>query len=229
MIMNAYVDPLPPEPAPMVVELIELPKPEPLSPAPAPTPAPPQPTPAAKPTPEPPKPAKAPPKHQVARKAKTPPPNVETIAANDGPSGDGDNEISDGALASAATAGSGAGSAGGQCDMVGHLQARLRRDRQVQSAMAVANRGRAIRVWNGRWVRHPGQEGAGLAAVREAIMWEVAFAPDACKQRPVSGMVLISLNDAPGAARVVLGSGQWRWSDLLFARGELSSGESLRP
>jgi hypothetical protein len=37
--------------------------------------------------------------------------------------------------------------------------------------------------------------------------------------------VLLSLNDGPGAARVALGSGEWRWSDLLFSR---SGGDSRR-
>jgi hypothetical protein len=32
------------------------------------------------------------------------------------------------------------------------------------------------------------------------------------------GLVLLSLNDAPGAPRLVLGAGAWRWSDLTLAR-----------
>jgi hypothetical protein len=35
----------------------------------------------------------------------------------------------------------------------------------------------------------------------------------------VRGLVMISMNDAPGAARVVVGASDWRWSDLLFIRG----------
>jgi len=35
----------------------------------------------------------------------------------------------------------------------------------------------------------------------------------------VHGIVLISLADGPGSARLALGSGVWRWSDLLYARG----------
>ncbi len=76
----------------------------------------------------------------------------------------------------------------------------------------------AIRVWNGDWVTHPGQEGKGLASVREAIMWEVAFAPEACRQQRVRGLIVVSLDDGPASPRVVVGAGDWRWSDLLFAR-----------
>lgn len=170
---------------------------------------------------EPPQPAPAepPPPRNIARPVKTPPPpQVETIAAGDGPAAEGTNELSDAQVASATTAGS--GPSGRACDMVQRLQTALRKDRQVQAAMAAAHRGKALMVWDGDWVRHPGQEGNGLAAVREAIMWEVGFAPEACRSEPVHGLVLLSLNDGQGASRVVVGAGgAWRWSDLLGLRG----------
>jgi hypothetical protein len=140
---------------------------------------------------------------------------VTPLLVETGPETNPDAEVSDAELASAATANSGGGGGGGACNMAQWLQGKLRRDRRVQAAMADAHRGRAIRVWNGDWVRHPGQDGNGLAAVREAIMWEVAFAPEACRAERVHGLVLLSLNDGPGSARVVMGSGSWRWSDLV--------------
>jgi hypothetical protein len=45
------------------------------------------------------------------------------------------------------------------------------------------------------------------------MMWEVAFAPAACRAQSVRGMVLITLAD--GGGRVAFGDGSWRWSDLL--------------
>jgi hypothetical protein len=47
------------------------------------------------------------------------------------------------------------------------------------------------------------------------MMWEIAFAPEACRTRPVHGLILLSLNTGPGAARLAVGAGVWRWSDLL--------------
>ena len=86
----------------------------------------------------------------------------------------------------------------------------------VQAAVAEAHApGKAMFVWNGDWIRSQGQDGNGLAAVREAIMWEIAFAPEACRAQPVHGLVLLSLNDGPGAGRLVMGEGDWRWSDML--------------
>jgi hypothetical protein len=106
--------------------------------------------------------------------------------------------------------------------MVRRLQAALRKDPQVQAAVADARAagagGKALFVWNGDWIRSNGQDGAGLAAVREAIMWEVGFAPEACRTEPVHGLVMISLNDGPGAPRLVVGAGAWRWTDLLRPR-----------
>ena len=52
-----------------------------------------------------------------------------------------------------------------------------------------------------------------LAAVREAIMWEVGFAPEACRSQRMHGLVVVSLAD--GRTRFAIGGGEWRWSDLL--------------
>jgi hypothetical protein len=157
-------------------------------------------------------PAAARPPRRVVRK---PPPQVRTLPVL-AASGAVSDEMGEAELAGAAGAGGGGG--GGGCDMVRRLQDALRRDPQVLAALAKLEPGKALRIWNGAWVPHPGQEGAGLAAVREAISWEVGFAPDACKHQRVQGLVLISLADRPGPARIVVGAADWRWSDLLFSR-----------
>ncbi|RAK59883.1 hypothetical protein DJ021_08725 [Phenylobacterium hankyongense] len=112
--------------------------------------------------------------------------------------------------------------------MTRRLQGALRKDPRVQAAVAEAHAGKALMVWNGDWVRHTGQDGNGLAAVREAIMWEVGFAPQACRAEAMRGLVLISLADGPGAPRLVVGGGYWRWSDLLGAAPP-GAGRAFRP
>lgn len=211
----------PPSPVapPVQVQLVQF-APEPPKP-----PAPPDPAPEPKvapPKPAPPKLEKkkpTPPKRAIARP--TPAPREPSpLVAETAPVVDRSSEVSDAELASATTAGSGGGGGGGgQCDMAGWLQAKLRKDRRVQAALAQAQKGQAIRVWNGDWITHPGQDGKGLAAVREAIMWEVAFAPEACRKQRVRGLILLSLNDGAAPARVVIGAGDWRWSDVLWAAG----------
>ncbi|MFI4934457.1 MAG: hypothetical protein ACHP7N_07550 [Caulobacterales bacterium] len=134
--------------------------------------------------------------------------------------------LTDAQLAGAASAGS--GSPGGSCDMARRVQTALRRDPLVQAALsqgvrAGAPTSKAIMIWDGDWVQSPSEDGKGLAAVREAMMWEIAFAPKACRTEPVRGLVLFSMNEAPGAARLVVGQGEWRWSDLLVSgSGKLS-------
>lgn len=114
--------------------------------------------------------------------------------------------------------GAGSGVGGGSCDMVARLQEALREDDDIRRAVAEVQRGvggRALLVWDGDWRQNPGQAGKGLAGVRQAIALEVAFAPAACRAQPMRGLVLVSLADGPGGARVALGTGRWRWSDLL--------------
>jgi hypothetical protein len=227
LVLGAVVTAQPPperlvEDAPMLVQLY-TPPPPPPPPEPPKDPAPvkkAEPAPPAPKSPKRVKPDKPPPPRRIkVRKAALAPPDVRPLVAVAGPTADGASEVSESELGGAATAGSGRGGGGASCDMIRRLQVALRKDRLVQSAVAQAHRGQAIRVWNGDWVRHGEQEGAGLAAVREAISWEVGFAPEACRHESMRGLVLISLNDSPGAARLVLGHGQWRWSDLLFSKG----------
>ena len=157
-------------------------------------------------------------KPAAQRKHTTPPPPTPVQAVAVGKAATPSAELSDVEIAGAATAGSGAGGGAG-CDMTRRLQAALRKDALVQAAVrAPAASGKALRVWDGDWVQNGGQDGRGLAAVREAILWEVGFAPEACKAEPMHGLVLLSLNDGPGSTRLAVGAGEWRWSDLLTPR-----------
>jgi len=130
---------------------------------------------------------------------------------------DNSDLLSDSQLAGAAVAGDGGG---GSCNMARAVQQALRRDPMVRTAVEDAHRaGQAVMLWNGDWVRSGEQDGKGLSAVREAIMWEVAFAPESCRNIKMHGLVLLSLSD--GGTRFALGADDWRWSDLLGLRGNL--------
>ena len=120
--------------------------------------------------------------------------------------------LSDTALSGAAEAGSGEG--GGACKMAARLQASLLKDTIAQEALANLN-GRAIMVWNGAWVRFDGEDGNGLSAVREAVMWDIAFAPKACQDEQMHGLVVLKA----GRGRIALGGPAWRWGDLVTRHG----------
>jgi len=144
-------------------------------------------------------------------------PPVLTIATTRVP--DNSDILSESQLAGATSAGeegAGGGGGGGSCDTARAVQRALRRDPLVRAAVQNADRlGKATMLWNGDWVRSGIQDGKGLSAVREAIMWEVGFSPESCRNQPMHGVVLLSLTDG---TRFAIGSGDWRWSDLLGIR-----------
>jgi hypothetical protein len=160
-----------------------------------------------------PKPVKPPPRRNLVRRSPARP-DRDSLTAGKVRASDTGDELTEAQIAGAAEAGSGSGEAGGICDMARRVQTALRKDPLVLAAVA-ASSGKAMMVWNGDWVRGRGEDGKGLAAVREAILWEVAFAPPACRAKPVRGLILISLNAAAGPAKLAIGTGEWRWSDLL--------------
>jgi hypothetical protein len=119
--------------------------------------------------------------------------------------------LSDSQLAGAARAGEGGG--GGGCDTARMVQQVLRRDPRVRAALMESGRlGKASLLWNGDWVRSGGQEGKGLAVIRQAIIWKVAFEPEACRNARMQGLIVMSLDSG---TRLAVGAGAWRWSDLL--------------
>ena len=202
--------PMPAETQPVIVQLVDL-RPSPPVQTP-PTPAKPA---QAKAVQAKPAPIQTPAAPAIARKTPAPAHNA-TLAASDVDASEQGNALSDAQIAGAASADS--GPSGRQCDMARMLQSALRKDPLVQAAVAGAA-GKAIMVWDGDWVRNPGEDGKGLAAVREAILWEVAFAPEACRAEPVHGLVLLSMGQAGGSTRLALGQPAWRWSDLLRSGG----------
>ncbi|MBU4239298.1 MAG: hypothetical protein KKD26_08600 [Alphaproteobacteria bacterium] len=237
----------PHEAAPVMVELVEPPPPPTPIPAPDPAPTPDAPAAAAQtPAPPKPAPQLRPPAVAAARPRKVvakPPPDVEPLPAAPAPPGPPLPLLGAAQLAGAATVGSGpgggagngvggaggtggsgagSGSGGGTCDMVRWVQDAVRDDAAVRRAVIAASEemnasGRAILVWNGDWLQSRNQSGKGLAGVRQAIALEVAFAPAECRTQRMTGLAVLKLEDGADGARIALGKGSWRWSDLLGA------------
>lgn len=195
------------EPAPIPVALVELPPPPKAQPPEPPSPAPPA-------------PEKPPPKLHPPKPA---PPDVAPLPARPDPKATTGVELTAAQLAGATHAGAGSGG-GGPCDVARWLQAGLRKDPRVQAALlngalGPGSGGRALMLWNGDWVRSAGEDGDGLAVIREAVMMEILSAPAACRVEPMHGLILISPAEGAGSARLAVGSADWRWADLLLPRG----------
>ncbi len=232
---------LDPPPEPVTVTLIPLPPPLPVA-QPDPPPGPAEPSQAAEP-PAPATQAPTPPRPRPPAAPRPPrpaPSEVESLPVATAPPGPVPAPppagLTQAQLAGAATVGSGTGADGngppgggggsgtgaGRCDMIRRVQEALRGNAGVVASAARAQRAlpasqRALLVWNGDWVMNPGEEGRGLAGLRQAIAVAVAFAPAECRRQSMRGLVLLTLEDDADGPRLALGQGSWRWSDLTGA------------
>lgn len=110
--------------------------------------------------------------------------------------------------------------AGHACDVGAWLQSALQADPSVRLALttippssrSVAN---AIMLWDSHWTPQPMPAVAGVSALRSAMMVGVRSAPVECQSQLVRGPELIALADAHGTILLAVGSGEWRWGDLL--------------
>ena len=113
-----------------------------------------------------------------------------------------------------------AGAKGQACDLTTWLQQALQADPQVRAALASMPRralslSNAMMLWDSDWVPGDPQAAAGLAAVRAAVLAGVRAAPTGCLAAPVRGPELMTLTDDAGTTVIAIGSGEWRWQDLL--------------
>lgn len=112
------------------------------------------------------------------------------------------------------------------CQMVALLQSALAEDATVATALArVPHRARsvanAIMLWDGRWIDSEALgDGRALPPIQAAIIAIIRAAPADCHAQIVLGPRLISIPEARGATLLALGSGVWRWEDLLAGREE---------
>jgi hypothetical protein len=107
------------------------------------------------------------------------------------------------------------------CDLTGAIQAALESDPKKRDQLAlippqarsVAN---AVQLWDGAWVDPDSLGGPAVAEpIRAAIVDVIRQAPPACHDQTLMGPRLFAIADPRGTIIVALGSGQWKWSDLL--------------
>ena len=85
---------------------------------------------------------------------------------------------------------------------------------------SVAN---AIMFWDGNWVNVPGAPPEdAVATLRRGILEGVRAAPPECLAQDVAGPRFISVDSSTGTIVLVVGSGNWRWEQLLAAEQDMS-------
>lgn len=108
-----------------------------------------------------------------------------------------------------------------QCAIPERLQQALTSDATVGAglrlvppqARSVAN---AILVWDGSWVDERGLGGPdAIGPLRSAIAAQVRSLPPKCRELDLAGPRFLVFPSGQGPTVVALGSGLWRWSDLI--------------
>ena len=120
------------------------------------------------------------------------------------------------------------GATGQTCQVTAWLQQALQVDPAVQAALpaipkparSVAN---AIMLWDGGWVGPRLNAADGVTTIRMAVIAGVRSAPAACQTQVVRGPELIILTQGAESTVLAIGSGEWRWGDLLAPDYQLTA------
>ncbi len=115
----------------------------------------------------------------------------------------------------------GAAAAGTACDLAETLRRAVQEDpllgasvdRIAPEARSVAN---AVMLWDGAWVDvEEASSQAAILTLRSALMERIRTAPPECVMEEVTGPRFITFAGAAETTMLVLGSGTWRWAQLL--------------
>ena len=122
---------------------------------------------------------------------------------------------------------------GGACDLTGPVQAALQSSDAVRASLplippdkrSVAN---AIMVWKVAWLAEDQQlDATAIAAIQGVVAETIAAATPECRLQPQAGPRLLLLSGTGDTVVLAVGSGEWRWQDLLdTARPDLT-GEGI--
>lgn len=112
------------------------------------------------------------------------------------------------------------GAAGETCAVGAWLQPALQGDPEVlaalgempRSARSVAD---ALMLWDGVWVAPRPGAARAVAPIRAALISGVGAAPEACLAQVIRGPELITLENGATTTVLAIGSGEWKWGDLL--------------
>lgn len=110
------------------------------------------------------------------------------------------------------------GEPGAACDVTQQLAETFGNSPEVrQGIAAIPSSGRsvanAVMLWDGQWA--DGTQGGGMAVLRALLVKAVVSSRPECLQAQNQGPVLFLIPDNQTTVVLAIGSGQWRWADML--------------
>ncbi len=132
------------------------------------------------------------------------------------------------ALSVAAASGAGAPA----CHLTEWLQHALQADPQVEAALLIIPRparsiSNALMLWDGSWVEVQLTADAGVAAIRSAVVSGIRAAPVSCRTQFIRGPEFMTLTSGSDTTVMAIGSGEWRWEDLLSPLPGVTSASAI--
>lgn len=133
-----------------------------------------------------------------------------------------------------------AASGGGGCQLAGNVAAAILADPSAMAELAalppgVRSDADAVMIWNGGWSGQGPATGPSVAApigeratgLRSLIEQTVAAASAQCRAVALTGPVFVPIAEVGRTTMLAIGSGVWRWDDLLLAPNCSMSGAAL--
>lgn len=114
----------------------------------------------------------------------------------------------------------GSGAAGG-CGLIDQLRTAILQDPESLAELAALPAGvrtdaDAVMLWNGQWL-DPGQQPDGSVKnpLRDLVQRLVTVAAEQCRLAVWTGPQFIAIAQGDRTTMLVIGSGSWRWQDLI--------------
>lgn len=97
------------------------------------------------------------------------------------------------------------------CPLIAAITVALAHDNAVGAAVA-AQPETALMAWDGGWSSDPAP---ALAPIRRVVTENIQAASSTCRNAAMTGPRLVIIPNGTASLAVAIGSGTWRWSELL--------------
>ncbi len=109
----------------------------------------------------------------------------------------------------------------GACDLTEPVRAALQGNQEVLNSLPTIPRDKlsvanAIMIWKAAWLDEDRQlDATAVAMIRDVVAETIAAATPECRMQPQIGPRLLLLSGTADTVVLAVGSGEWRWQDLL--------------